>query len=250
MSTDNNNGESLIGFLKNYIDKEKKLSEEKISSRKKIYDELLDEFRLKNNRLKDFEKTNAPEYNVFTILSGILGLETRTHSPFLADLLNFKGEHKQGDLFYRKLLEFLNISDDEFFPANFDLQEIVMEHDTRNGRIDILISYDDSEKRYAIAIENKIYADDQEKQLERYYDYLKSSYVNFKLIYLTPDGHEPEIPGSISRKLFNKLRDENILVLMSYKKDIYNLLDEALLEIKPLVVKSIVSQYKESLKQL
>ena len=49
------------------------------------------------------------------------------------------------------------------------------------GRIDILLKISED---YWIAIENKIYAKDQENQLQRYKEYLEDKVDNYKLIYL------------------------------------------------------------------
>ena len=68
------------------------------------------------------------------------------------------------------------------------------------GRIDIIIQ---SEKRdKAIIIENKIYADDQEKQLYRYKNYAQTHYKSYILLYLTLDGHVPGT-NSTSGEMFS-----------------------------------------------
>ena len=60
---------------------------------------------------------------------------------------------------------------------------------TRGGRLDIFIYF--PVEKFSIIIENKIYADDQEYQLLRYYNYAESKFgpENYKLFYLTLDGH-------------------------------------------------------------
>lgn len=68
-----------------------------------------------------------------------------------------------------------------------------VEHERHN--IDILITNRSS--RQALAIENKIYARDQDGQIMRYYCKLKGQgYRDVYVLYLTIDGHTPEAnPG-------------------------------------------------------
>ena len=56
--------------------------------------------------------------------------------------------------------------------------------------IDIFIR---NSKGQAIIVENKIYAEDQEQQLARYYqEIINEGYSDITIIYLTLDGKEPE----------------------------------------------------------
>ena len=82
-----------------------------------------------------------------------------------------------------------------------------------SGRIDIILEQEKPSKK-AILIENKVYAKNQEKQLERYYEYCLKEYVspeNFRIIYLTQFGDE-----YITKNLHLK---ENVYEI-SYKKEI------------------------------
>jgi len=78
----------------------------------------------------------------------------------------------------------------------------------KGGRIDILI---ENELNPPIIIENKIFAEDQENQLLRYYNYNKKS----ELFYLTLLGDEP------SDKALGGLELDKVK-LISYKKEINN----------------------------
>ncbi|OFX71613.1 MAG: hypothetical protein A2X12_08925 [Bacteroidetes bacterium GWE2_29_8] len=244
----------LIAFFEKYKDYNLHVTKQKIISKKETYKQLIHGFESINSTIANYEKQVASTYNIFWLLKNIYKDETRTHSPFLADLLNINGEHKQKDLFYNQFLSLLNIEEKiKFTPTIPHLQIVEIEKWTGNdslGRLDILISYFDKEKRFAIAIENKIYAEDQPKQLERYYNYLKSLYDNFLLVYLTPHGHKPAIPYSISNELYEELTKNKILILASYDKEISVLIESTIEQIKAQKVHQIVSQYLEIIKSL
>ena len=130
-------------------------------------------------------------FNVFNILR-LDTNETRTHSAFIAELLDPNGAHGLGDAFLKAFLETLAWEEFELdtqsakvdmeFPIGFKNEDC-----SEGGRLDILITAKDK----AILIENKIYAGDQENQLIRYFNYGRSQYADkFRLIYLTLDGHD------------------------------------------------------------
>jgi hypothetical protein len=133
-------------------------------------------------------------FNVFTTLLDASD-EVRLHTRFLHCLLNPKGSHDCGslfiDLFLATLteLEALDHVDDV---ANLDLptsklpwsveKEVVL---SSYGQIDLLLK----QNRFAIAIENKIYAGEQPDQLARYAHYIRASRATMgRVIYLTLDG--------------------------------------------------------------
>ncbi|MBO4581022.1 MAG: PD-(D/E)XK nuclease family protein [Bacteroidales bacterium] len=126
---------------------------------------------------KEEARRRGEKYNIFSVL-GLETNEVRTHSAFLASLLNPNGNHGVGNAF---LDAFVNAMHYEKLQLNTMESSVNVEYDTGNGRIDILIS--DNNKK-AIIIENKIYAGDQPEQLKRYYNYAKSEFTNdFRLLY-------------------------------------------------------------------
>ncbi|WP_053062335.1 PD-(D/E)XK nuclease family protein [Photobacterium aquae] len=139
---------------------------------------------------------SLPGFNLFSVLRGNSD-EVRLHSRFIAELLNPAGSHNMGNTFLRHFLKTLGID-------NFDCQcECSVEKEW--GNIDILIR---NQHNQAIIIENKIYAEDQEEQLFRYYRSIKSRQVtddNIHLIYLTLDGKEPTTQslGNIPKSFIN-----------------------------------------------
>ena len=116
------------------------------------------------------------------------------HSNFLAYLLNPNASHDCGDLFLRLFVDRCVKGKGNFEKTSFELKDIKVKREKhiKEGRIDIYIET----KNHIIAIENKIWASDRDKQLKDYHDHLQNnSKENFKenfiLFYLTPDGRMP-----------------------------------------------------------
>ena len=134
---------------------------------------------------KEEARKRGEKYNIFSVL-GIETSEVRTHSAFLASLLNPNGNHGVGNAFLDAFVSEMNLGGLQLDTTN---AQVNVEHVTSDGRIDILI-FDNNKK--AIIIENKIYAGDQPEQLKRYDDYAKQQFTNgYRLLYLTLDGHKP-----------------------------------------------------------
>lgn len=203
---------------------------------------ILPQIQLLKDKYEELAAVTGEDYNVFSIL-GVETDEVRTHSAFLADLLNPQGAHRQGAAFQKLFLKVaLNHSELEKDSKTFQVRK---EAFTGHGRIDILLEKDDA----CIVIENKIYADDQDAQMERYYDYATSKRLSEKqieLVYLTLDGSPPS-EGSLG-----KLPEENVKCL-SYSEDIINWLEECikLQEVQRIFsIREIVFQYRDLLERL
>ena len=166
------------------------------------------------------ESFNNP--NLFSILN----LETKEliHSRFIAYLLSPHGNLKSGSFeksidcpshnYGKKLTVALLESWGIYFDRRCNV-DVCIEYEDANleGRIDILIKVGTK----LIAIENKIYAGDQEFQLKRYHEFLtlkkKSKKISdFELIYLTLDDREASVL-SIGEEEFEyqKLSYSNII---------------------------------------
>ncbi|HJC17111.1 MAG TPA: PD-(D/E)XK nuclease family protein [Candidatus Alistipes stercorigallinarum] len=156
---------------------------------------LLDEVRLIREKA-EVEKKEADRrgenFNIFNVL-GVTSDETRTHSAFIAELLDPNGSHGLGDQFLRLFIDTV----DCLRSRNFETKSAKVHKElsiggknedcTEGGRIDIAVESNGK----AIIIENKIYAGDQEKQLVRYYNYGTKNYSNgFRLLYLTLNGDD------------------------------------------------------------
>ena len=182
-----------------------------------------------------------------------------------SDLLYYLLNTKRKNINFTKLfLEYLT----EKFEWKFDLNNtnikvekeyyttVKIEEDgiEKNGRIDILIygniNSKETKKSFAIIIENKINADDQDKQLKRYYQYIsktKGYGNNVYVIYLTPKIKSPKeysLSEEYVKKLGRKFKNithgdigrwiETILKNKEYvflHKENYKLLKSALIQI-------------------
>ena len=171
----------------------------------KAIQQLLQEAQpiLQKSKAEMKEREAKGEYfNVFENLH-FTRPEEHLHTPFLRMLLDKDANHGVGKGFLeaflkevvKKLkLDFqydINSSHVEYQDVYLGNKEITADGTSTGGKIDILL-HDD--KKHAIIIENKFdrygnAAQDQEKQLERYYNYGKE-YEDFILIYLTPSGQD------------------------------------------------------------
>jgi hypothetical protein len=178
-------------------------------------------------------KATGEYFNIFEILA-IGHLEVKTHSPILAELLNPKGKHGQKATFLRLFLtRFLKSKALDF---DADSATVMLEYAIQYGRIDILIT----DGNTAIIVENKIYAKDQENQLQRYYKGFSNSY----LFYLTLEG---DPPTNLSVSELKKINCESI----SYKQDILVWLEDCRKEAACLPnVRETISQYIHLIRKL
>lgn len=158
---------------------------------------------LQKSKAEKKEREAKGEYfNIFEILH-FTRPEEHLHTPFLRMLLDKDADHGVGkgflEAFLNKVVKKLkpdfqydvNSSHVEYKDVYLGNNEISEDGTSTGGKIDILL-HDD--KKHAIIIENKFDrygnpAQDQEKQLERYYNYGKK-YEGFILIYLTPSGQD------------------------------------------------------------
>lgn len=126
--------------------------------------------------------------------------EARFHTRLIGYLLNPKAGHHQGDKFLKLFFAQLGINE----PTDgytVEMEKYIGPVDLKNitgGIIDLFIC--NSQRKIGYAIEVKIYAGEQEKQLERYYNYLKT---NFKIgkrqvYYLTLEGDESHFHSEFS----------------------------------------------------
>ena len=107
------------------------------------------------------------DFNVFTTLLDPAD-EVRLHSRFIALLLDPNGDHGQGGLF---LQSFLRQCVGKGFELDTTKCEVKTEHATSNSeRLDIYLT----DGRKQLVIENKIYAQDGDKQLQRYVEVITS----------------------------------------------------------------------------
>ena len=155
-------------------------------------------------KVKEEMEKLPPQFNVFNSIN-LLNHENYNSNLF-ANFLDIKFKHNGNEISFAKLfLKYLN----EEFGWEFDLENIKIEDikikrellTEERKRIDIFIGY---KEKFAVIIENKIWADDGYKQLENYYNYVKSQeYDKIYMIYLTPYEREPS-EESLSKELYKK----------------------------------------------
>lgn len=141
-------------------------------------------------------------------------------SEILAFFLNKNKSHGQGDIFLREFLNYFGINDDKVENLSTTIQ--LEESTNENRRIDIYIEIGG----FVIAIENKIWAVDQNKQLADYSKYLQGKNgEKFLLLYLTPYGKSPD-ESSISEENKAELTQNNQYREISYRNDIIPLIEK------------------------
>lgn len=181
-------------------------------------------------RDREAKKDLGEDFNIFSITK-IERYENNTHSAMLAELLNPRGSHHQGDLFLKAFLRIL------LAKVGFDKVEVEAElpkllsnvrvHKELNlglrddmqetgGRVDLVI--DTPHRR--IFIENKVDASDQDKQISRYVNAVRHQ-EDF-VFYLTKEG------ASASSSSQGDLKAGSDYYLLSYSKDILEWLTNTL----------------------
>jgi hypothetical protein len=190
------------------------------------------------------ERHRATGFNIFQILK-VESNEVRTHSAVLSELLTPSGSHGQGHLFLKSFLrtcrEISSEKKKDPFPMpgrkNIEQVEWFVDKEkvTSFGRIDLVIRC--PELKFAILIENKIWAHEQPDQLERYQEWLKAQrefYAHSALIYLTLDG---------SKSNTAKKDGDYDYYRLSYNEHIPDWLRDCLSEIQANHVRETVNQY-------
>ena len=194
--------------------------------------DFLEDINAIASREKEISNAKGENFNVFK-LCGVYHYEN-AHSDIIAEFLNPKGSHGCGSDFFQA---FCKITGLDFF--KYGNAEIIREHWTDEGRPDILIRAGKNK----IVIENKIYAKEQEDQLQRYRDWLNKNSgdkENAPLLFLTLNGRQ-----SSDEKVHGQYTP------MSYKEHIVPWLTECIriAAEKPFVRESLL-QYKGLVEEL
>jgi len=175
--------------------------------------------------------SNAMQLNIFTLLREIHD-EVNLHSVFLAELLNPFGTHNCGTMFLERFLELVGIP--------LEAQEVrTVQQEFHH--MDIFISTDSD----CIIIENKIYAGEQPKQVQRYYNFAKTQgYSTVYVVYLTLFGDSPtaQSQGTI---------DSQFICPISYAVDIISWVAHCLPQVQTrLRIRETLIQYQQVVAQL
>lgn len=216
---------------------------------------LLNEVSAISKKYEKVAELTGENFNIFNVLK-LSTREVRTHSAFLAELLNPNGSHGQGivflELFIEQLKENRIIKNKKESIIAFGLttkktRVIVEENigkiiEDEGGRIDIVIK----DENYQIVIENKIYAKDQYKQLVRYHE----EYPNALLLYLTLEGADAT-EASLKKSNGKILEVDKDYYKISYKEDILNWLKKSKEKaVNQPLLRETIAQYINLIKQL
>jgi hypothetical protein len=195
--------------------------------------------------LSKYRKVNeltGENFNVFKILK-LESSEVRMHSSFIAELLNPKGSHGQGDIFLRLFIKRFCFKKKDFDISSCYVEiekhtGFINEDRTEGGRLDIFIC--DKHNNHII-IENKIYAGDQQNQLVRYNSYS----LDADILYLTLDGKKPS-----ENSRGNLVEDEHFKCI-SYKKNIIDWLVDCRKEMAIFpIIREAITHYINLIKYL
>ena len=187
-------------------------------------------------------KARGEDFNIFSVL-GMESSETKTHSGMIVALLDPKGNHYQETTFLKLYLDEIGY---EYGNENLSQVKVKAEHHLgtitadymSGGFIDILISFPSGK---AIAIENKIYAGDQPKQMYRYSLYKKEL---CELYYLNLYGSKP------SSDSLHILKDSDYNII-SYRNQIIEWLEKCRQSVTSgSILETSIRQYYILIKQL
>lgn len=212
-------------------------------------EQLLHQVKIIDDAYRIVKKNTGEDFNLFQIL-GMETAEVKTHSKFLAELLNPKGSHLQGDVFLKLFIEYLNkitgegenvlLLNENRINLNPEKANVRIENyigkknEYEGGRIDITIN----DSSNIICIENKIYAVEQDRQMERYGNYAFSFTTNH-LFFLTLWGNKTTTNGNFT------------VYPISYKKHIVEWLELCKKETVNLpILRESIGQYINLIKKL
>lgn len=191
--------------------------------------------------IKDFNPYE--DLNLFTIL-GMENKEVTAHAAFLYSV--FKPFRDNGKINFDNLeilISYLLEKADKSVTENYIISAaIYREYQTKYGRLDFLIEYTTKDNcKNAIVIELKVRAEEQENQIDRYFEYLDNEqYSNSYVFFLTPTGYEA------------KTDTNKRSIAISLKKDIVKVLEliKSNTEDEYANYKAIIEQYIQVIKKL
>jgi hypothetical protein len=219
-----------------------------MSSGKEIQ-EFFNRYEEKRERWRKRDREEAPDFNVFETLR--VERNETIHCRMLGDLPNPDGSHGQGLRFLASFLCYCRKNIHGFprlLDGDFDKSarvRIIREFGSAWGRPDLAI-YSES-LRFALIIEIKIDADDQEGQIPRY---LESLHHDFSfaprerraLVYLS-------LSGDRAKKAGQACAGQDYFC-MSHGKHVAEWLDSCSSEKLPIRVRGLLLQYVDTLRNL
>jgi hypothetical protein len=200
----------------------------------KFFKNALFEYKLYKKIKKEIDKYLSTDFNFIELISP----DENKISDLLKILLEPNGIHGQGEMFFKLFVEKLKPYYNNEINIDYKNTSIIREKTTDKGRrIDLFIK----SKNFVIAIENKIYAEEQSYQLDDYFKFLETNYENFILIFLTATKREPQ---SISLK--NK--NSNKFINVSYNEFLVPWLEECYKNCESQKVKFFIKDFIDWIK--
>lgn len=159
-----------------------------------------------NQFKRQADKFLSSAFNVFDVINP----DENKLSDILAKIFDRYGDHGQGNLFINLFIKFLG---SKGLDVKFT-QYHVMREVSANGRIDILLEGSD----FALIIENKPFASDQEDQINRYYEAMNKKHRdNVAVIYLSRTADIPQnFSDALKKKQLIDLLDSKKLLVLPY----------------------------------
>ena len=170
-------------------------------------------------------------------------------SEILAFFLNPKREHGQKSAFLRAFIEHFDLSDniDALLSADETITVMLEDPTQHDRRIDITVFFEAA--KFAVGIENKIHAKDQQTQVRDYCVELKNrTQDNFILLYLSLDRRNPS-EESIPKEAFEALSKVGKIKNIGYG-DIVELLKKYEVVCRADNVREFVRQFQQYINQV
>ena len=177
----------------------------------------------------------ATAFNVFHLIEP----DENKLSDILADLLDPKGSHGQGDLFLRLLFERVDLGSAAKLTKNATVQREAPTHGILKylRRMDVFV-----EAGALLVIENKLDSLEQHEQVKDYLAHLDTCLRGRKsrLIYLTPDGRQPE---SLSPTALLQEQENARLHCWSYQIELRAWLEDCRRECKAQRIRDFITDF-------
>jgi hypothetical protein len=246
-----NNIANIQTLIKEYDTLKINFEEVRINEDIPKYESLLDTFSTMKRYYHLWNKSEAEKYNIFNVLNIRHG-ETKTHTPYLINLLNPKASHAHGLLFFNLFINAIAPETKKHLYKNLEIYNIRLkeEKNTEEGRLDIFIESHGRQDKFVIVIENKINASDQDKQLSRYYNHCRNRGYkdeNILLIYLTKRGAKATDLSMLPVEQ-DRLEKANVLVNISYRDDMKKIMKMYIDKLESNKVKFTAQQYLDIIK--
>jgi hypothetical protein len=192
------------------------------------------EYKLYKKIKKEIDKYLSTDFNFIELTSP----DENKISDLLKILLEPNGIHGQGEIFFKLFIEKLKPYYNKETNIDHKNTSIIREKTIDKGRrIDLFIK----SKNFVIAIENKIYAEEQFYQLDDYFKFLDKNYENFILIFLTATKRKPQ---SIS----SKNKNSNKFINVSYNEFLVPWLEECYKNCESQKVKFFIKDFIDWIK--